>query len=64
MDPFISLLEAEKLADLLILAKRSFEKRYQIDKVSMVILNGPLYESKRMNQVALTPITRKDLFFQ
>jgi len=64
MDQYIGSLEVNKLADLVILDIDPLQDIYATDRVSMVMINGRLYDSKTMNEIGNHPKKRKPLFFQ
>lgn len=64
MDKYIGSIEAGKLADLAILDSDPTQDIYASDQVSMVMINGRLYDSKTMNEIGHHPKQRIKLFFQ
>jgi imidazolonepropionase-like amidohydrolase/Tol biopolymer transport system component len=64
MDKYIGSIEAGKLADLAILDSDPTKDIYASDQVSMVMINGRLYDSKTMNEIGHHPKQRNKLFFQ
>ncbi|WP_444996486.1 amidohydrolase family protein [Aliikangiella sp. IMCC44359] len=64
MEKHIGSLEADKLADLVILDSDPLKNIYQTDQVSMVMINGRLYNSATMNEIGNHPKKRKKLFFE
>jgi len=64
MDKHIGSLEVNKLADLVILDSDPLKDIYASDQVSMVMINGRLYDSKTMNEIGNHPKKRKPLFFK
>ncbi|MGX5172523.1 amidohydrolase family protein [Aliikangiella sp. IMCC44653] len=57
-------LEAGKLADLVILDSDPLKNIYATDKVSMVMINGRLYDSATMNEIGNHPKKRAKLYFE
>ncbi len=64
MDRDIGSLEAGKLADLAIIDGDVLKDIRNSDRLTHVMLNGRLYESKTMNEVGATPRARAPFFFQ
>ncbi len=64
MEKYIGSIETGKLADLAILNSDPTKDIYTSDNVSMVMLNGRLYDSQTMNEVGHHPKKRNKLFFE
>ena len=64
MDHEIGSLEAGKLADIMVVDGNPLEDISRSEYVSHTIVNGRLYETATMNQVAPQKILRKPLFFE
>ena len=64
MDAHIGSIKVGKLADLAILDVDPLGDIYQSDKVSMVMVNGRLYDSSSMNEVGNHPKQREKMYFE
>lgn len=64
MDQHLGSLEPGKLADLVVIDADIFKNIQSSDQVSMVMLNGRLYESKTMNEIGNHPKKRDKLYFE
>jgi len=64
MDHEIGSIEAGKLADIMIVDGNPLEDIYRSEYVSHTIINGRLYETSSMNQIAPNEVARQPLFFE
>lgn len=64
MDDQIGSLETGKLADLVVLDGNPLADIRQTENVSMVMVNGRLYDAQTMNQIGNHPETRKPFYWQ
>ena len=64
MEGDIGSLEAGKLADLLVVDGNPLESLHDSEKVLYTMVNGRLYESATMNQVAPEKAARRPFFFE
>jgi len=64
MDHEIGSLEAGKLADIMIVDGNPLEDIQRSEYVSHTVINGRVYESATMNQIAPDQVSRQPLFFE
>ncbi|MEM8487330.1 MAG: amidohydrolase family protein [Bacteroidota bacterium] len=64
MDKDIGSLETGKLADLVVLEGNPLDDILQTEHVSMVMINGRLFDAETMNQIGNHPSTRKPFYWQ
>lgn len=64
MDADIGSIEVGKLADLVVIEGDPLEDLRQSEQVRYVMLNGRLYDAKRMDQIAPERVERKPFYFE
>lgn len=64
LDGDVGSIEPGKLADLVVIEGNPLENLRLSENVAYTVLNGRVYDSATMNQVAPDPVERKPLFFQ
>lgn len=64
MDHEIGSLEVGKLADIIIVDGNPLEDIYRSEYVSHTMINGRLYDTSSMNQIAPNEVVRQPLFFE
>ncbi len=64
MDHQVGSIEVGKLADLAVIDGNPLQDIYRSEYVTHTVINGRLYESATMNQLAPQSVTRQPLFFE
>ncbi|HYH45976.1 MAG TPA: amidohydrolase family protein, partial [Thermoanaerobaculia bacterium] len=64
LDKDIGSLEAGKLADLVVLSANPLEDIKNAGSIDLVVLNGRVYEGKRLDQMGNHPRKRPPFFFE
>ena len=64
MDHELGSLEVGKLADIMVVDGNPLEDIYRSEYVSYTVINGRLYETDSMNQIAPAQVKRQPLFFE
>jgi imidazolonepropionase-like amidohydrolase len=64
LDGELGTLEKGKLADLLVLDRNPLENIRNSESLSMVMLNGRLYDAKTLNEIGSTPHNRLPFWFE
>lgn len=64
MEADLGSLETGKLADLVVLNRSPLDDIYKTDDISLVMVNGRLYDVQTMDQIGLHPQKRQPFFFE